>query len=97
MGFGHRVYRAEDPRSRILKRTAKELGAPRVEVAEELEKAAHAVVAIPRGRLDLVVPVRPELGELALGASRASELLCARRGLRQLHQTAESEREPGPT
>ena len=29
MGFGHRVYRAEDPRSRILKRTARELGAPR--------------------------------------------------------------------
>ena len=28
MGFGHRVYRAEDPRSRILKRTAKELGSP---------------------------------------------------------------------
>ena len=37
MGFGHRVYRAEDPRSRILKRTAKELGAPNVEIAEELE------------------------------------------------------------
>src|SRR5204862_2364595 len=33
MGFGHRVYRAEDPRSRILKRTAKELGSPRYEVA----------------------------------------------------------------
>ena len=30
MGFGHRVYRAEDPRSRILKRTAKELGAAAV-------------------------------------------------------------------
>ena len=29
MGFGHRVYRAEDPRSRILKRTARELGSPR--------------------------------------------------------------------
>jgi citrate synthase len=40
MGFGHRVYRAEDPRSRILKRTAKELGAPQVEVAEELEEVA---------------------------------------------------------
>ena len=40
MGFGHRVYRAEDPRSRILKRTAKELGSPRVEVAEELERVA---------------------------------------------------------
>ena len=26
MGFGHRVYRAEDPRSVILKRTARELG-----------------------------------------------------------------------
>jgi citrate synthase len=40
MGFGHRVYRAEDPRSRILKRTAKELGAPNIEVAERLEQAA---------------------------------------------------------
>ena len=40
MGFGHRVYRAEDPRSRILKQTAKELGSPQVEVAEELEQVA---------------------------------------------------------
>jgi citrate synthase len=42
MGFGHRVYRAEDPRSRILKRTAQELGSPRFEVAEALEEAALA-------------------------------------------------------
>jgi citrate synthase len=42
MGFGHRIYRAEDPRSRVLKRTATELGSPRVEVAERLEKAALA-------------------------------------------------------
>ena len=40
MGFGHRVYRAEDPRSRILKRTARELEAPQFEVAEELEGVA---------------------------------------------------------
>jgi citrate synthase len=40
MGFGHRVYRAEDPRSRILKQTAKELGSPQVEVAERLEQVA---------------------------------------------------------
>jgi citrate synthase len=40
MGFGHRVYRAEDPRSRILKRTAVELGSPLVDVAQELEAAA---------------------------------------------------------
>jgi citrate synthase len=44
MGFGHRIYRAEDPRSRILKRTAKELGSPRVEVAEELEHVALAAL-----------------------------------------------------
>jgi len=40
MGFGHRIYRAEDPRSRILKRTAQELGSPQVQVAEELEQVA---------------------------------------------------------
>jgi citrate synthase len=45
MGFGHRVYRAEDPRSRVLKRTAKELGSSRVAVAEELEQAAHEAIA----------------------------------------------------
>ena len=42
MGFGHRVYRAEDPRARVLRRTAREIGAPRLEVAEKLEQAALA-------------------------------------------------------
>jgi len=42
MGFGHRVYRAEDPRARVLRSTAKRLGAPRFEVAEALERAALA-------------------------------------------------------
>ncbi|MGN6188488.1 MAG: citrate synthase 2 [Conexibacter sp.] len=42
MGFGHRVYRAEDPRARVLRQTARELGAPRLEVAEALEQAALA-------------------------------------------------------
>ena len=45
MGFGHRVYRAEDPRARVLRRTAKELDSPRFEVAEELERAALAELA----------------------------------------------------
>jgi citrate synthase len=45
MGFGHRIYRAEDPRSRLLKKAAKELGSPRVEVAEALEQAAHEAIA----------------------------------------------------
>src|SRR5437588_1361497 len=42
MGFGHRVYRAEDPRARVLRRTGRELGSPRYEVAEALEQAALA-------------------------------------------------------
>ena len=44
MGFGHRVYRAEDPRARLLKGTAKELGAPRFDVAYKLEQAALAAL-----------------------------------------------------
>ncbi len=42
MGFGHRIYRAEDPRSRILKETARELGSPQIEIAERLEEVALA-------------------------------------------------------
>ena len=42
MGFGHRVYRAEDPRARVLRRTAHEIGARALEVAEALEEAALA-------------------------------------------------------
>jgi citrate synthase len=42
MGFGHRVYRAEDPRARVLRRTARAIGSPRAEVAERLEAAALA-------------------------------------------------------
>jgi citrate synthase len=42
MGFGHRIYRAEDPRARVLRRAARELGSGRFEVAEKLERAALA-------------------------------------------------------
>ena len=42
MGFGHRVYRAEDPRARLLRGTAQELGSPRFDVADELERVALA-------------------------------------------------------
>jgi citrate synthase len=58
MGFGHRVYRAEDPRSRILKRTAKELGSPRYEVAEALEEAALA--ALHERKPDYVIATNVE-------------------------------------
>jgi citrate synthase len=42
MGFGHRVYRAEDPRARLLAGTAEELDSPRVKTAKALEGAALA-------------------------------------------------------
>ncbi|GAA2512266.1 citrate synthase 2 [Winogradskya humida] len=42
MGFGHPIYRAQDPRARILRAAAKELGAPRYEAALDLEAAALA-------------------------------------------------------
>ena len=41
MGFGHRVYRAEDPRARVLRQTARGW-TPRYEVALALEEAALA-------------------------------------------------------
>jgi citrate synthase len=58
MGFGHRVYRAEDPRSRILKRTAEELGSAQIEVAEELEKAA--LVALQERHPERVIATNVE-------------------------------------
>ncbi len=58
MGFGHRVYRAEDPRSRILKRTAEELGSPRFEIAEALEEAALA--ELQRRKPDYVIATNVE-------------------------------------
>jgi citrate synthase len=45
MGFGHRVYRAKDPRARVLRRFCQELGAKRYEVAVALEEAALAALA----------------------------------------------------
>jgi citrate synthase len=45
MGFGHRIYRAEDPRARVLRGMAERLGSPRLDVARELERAALAALA----------------------------------------------------
>jgi citrate synthase len=43
MGFGHAVYRTEDPRSRLLRETAVALGGPLVDLALEVE---HTVVEV---------------------------------------------------
>jgi len=37
MGFGHRVYRTEDPRARTLRNVAEKLDSPRTELARTVE------------------------------------------------------------
>ena len=74
MGFGHRIYRAEDPRARVLRRTARELGSARFEVAEALERAALAELRARRP--DRVLATNVEfwsavLLDLGGGAARA--------------------------
>ncbi|MEU4655474.1 citrate synthase [Streptomyces sp. NPDC023723] len=45
MGFGHAVYRTEDPRSRMLRAVARGFGGPRVEFAIEVERRVEAILA----------------------------------------------------
>ncbi len=45
MGFGHRVYKTDDPRSVMLRRVAEHLGGPKVEFAKHVEKRAVAILA----------------------------------------------------
>ncbi|MEU1626541.1 citrate synthase/methylcitrate synthase [Streptomyces sp. NPDC020096] len=45
MGFGHAVYRTEDPRSRMLKEIARRFGGPRVEFAIEVERGVEEILA----------------------------------------------------
>lgn len=45
MGFGHAVYRTEDPRSRMLRDIALGFGGPRVDFAVEVERRVEAILA----------------------------------------------------
>ncbi|MFF4363058.1 citrate synthase/methylcitrate synthase [Streptomyces sp. NPDC001604] len=45
MGFGHPVYRTEDPRSRMLREVAQSFGGPRVEFAVEVERHVESILA----------------------------------------------------
>ncbi|GGQ15967.1 citrate synthase [Streptomyces griseomycini] len=45
MGFGHAVYRTEDPRSRMLREVAQRFGGPRVDFAVEVERRVEAILA----------------------------------------------------
>ncbi|WP_460070314.1 citrate synthase/methylcitrate synthase [Streptomyces sp. YKOK-I1] len=45
MGFGHAVYRTEDPRSRMLREAALRFGGARVAFAVEVERRVEAILA----------------------------------------------------
>jgi citrate synthase len=45
MGFGHAVYRTEDPRSRMLKEIARGFGGPRVDFAVTVEQRVEEILA----------------------------------------------------
>ncbi|MFJ4832686.1 citrate synthase [Streptomyces sp. NPDC088747] len=45
MGFGHPVYRTEDPRSRMLREIAQQFGGPLVDLAVEVEHQVEAILA----------------------------------------------------
>ena len=45
MGFGHRVYKTDDPRSTMLRGIAERLGGPKVDLAEAIERKAIEVLA----------------------------------------------------
>ncbi|MER6497900.1 citrate/2-methylcitrate synthase [Streptomyces sp. NPDC001455] len=45
MGFGHPVYRTEDPRSRMLRTIARSFGGPLVDLAVEVERQVEAILA----------------------------------------------------
>ena len=95
------MYRAEDPRARVLRRTAKELGAPRYEVALALEKAALAELRARRP--DRVLETNVEFWAaivLDFAAFRAhvhlDVHLCPDGGLGGPHPQAEAHRPAGP-
>jgi citrate synthase len=45
MGFGHRIYRTDDPRSLTLKRVAERQAGPRIELAKATEAAILKALA----------------------------------------------------
>jgi citrate synthase len=57
MGFGHAVYRTEDPRSRLLREVAEGLGGPRVELARHVEERSLALLRELRPGRDLYTNV----------------------------------------
>jgi citrate synthase len=57
MGFGHRVYKTDDPRSVLLRSVAKRLGGPMADFAEQVEQTVIDVLAELKPGRDLYTNV----------------------------------------
>jgi citrate synthase len=57
MGFGHRVYRTDDPRSVFLRNVAERVGATKVEFAKQVERTVVEVLAELKPGRDLYANV----------------------------------------
>jgi citrate synthase len=57
MGFGHAIYRTDDPRSVFLRGVAERIGAPKVELAREVERTVVEVLAELKPGRDLYANV----------------------------------------
>jgi citrate synthase len=57
MGFGHRVYRTDDPRAVFLRGVAERIGAAKIEFAEQVERTVVEVLAELKPGRDLYVNV----------------------------------------
>ena len=102
MGFGHRVYRAEDPRARVLRRAAEELGAPalrgRPRAGERRAQGAARAASRPadRDQRGVLGGDRPRLRRGAQPHVHLDVHLCPHRRLVRAHPRAEEDRPAGP-
>ena len=96
MGFGHRVYRAEDPRARVLRRTAAQAGfvARRGRGGAREGRARRARGAPPRPRAGhqrgVLVSGRPRLRRGSTGPVHAAVHVCSHGRLVGTHPRAEA-------
>jgi citrate synthase len=75
MGFGHRVYRTEDPRAACLRATAEEIGATRLPLARAVER--EALAQLRAAKPDRVLATNVEFwAAVALEAAGIPRELC---------------------
>ena len=77
MGFGHRIYKTIDPRSRLLHEVAQELHSERVGFAEHVEKTAVALLAELKPGRELYANVEFYAGVVLEAAGLPRELFTA--------------------